>query len=234
MDEHRLSQSAAARARDDAIRAVRTVRFWGAQVILLAVAGPIAGLLAPNAWSNGETAWFAAGVAITAALVVAGFTYVGCLVAAPYRQRDEARQAILGQPRLALEIEGRIGMSRPMREEAGDDPIDEGNMLWVANNVLAVNKSESKVVLKPRLQLLPSDEMPFTVNLNFGTRCKIEALGPVLPHCSDPLILDPVSAERVHLDFMVGKPLLDLIGYGIIARAQTRLRFDGVLSGDIG
>ena len=40
------------------------------------------------------TGWFAAGVAIAVGLLVAGFTYCGSLLIAPYRQRDEVRTKI--------------------------------------------------------------------------------------------------------------------------------------------
>ena len=64
------SQGIVGRASDDTVRAARTFRFWGAEVILLPLSGGIAATLAPETWPTAAQAWFAAGVAI---LYLCGF-----------------------------------------------------------------------------------------------------------------------------------------------------------------
>ena len=227
-------ETAPKRAVGDAIAAQRTLRFkvWEA---VLAVAGAAwLTAIAPDNASSAEQVGRAVGGGliglITAVLVALLFNFIR----APYRQRNEARDTIIGQPRLALDVEGHINWSRPMRLEVGDDPIDVGNMLWAAGNVLVVNKSATNVVLKPQLRLL-SSELSKPIVIDLALRCKVEdkyRFSPELPHCENPLVLSPGSGTRVHLDFMLDSAVLDLIGFGIVARAQNRLQFFDVLSGE--
>ncbi len=52
----------------------------------------MATVLAPDSWSSDITALFAAGVSVIGAVTFAMMIYMGALVAAPYRQRNEARR----------------------------------------------------------------------------------------------------------------------------------------------
>lgn len=87
MDEASRSQSSWSRAKSDTQKAFHTARFWAAEVIAFAIGGAISGAISDNPWVG-------AGGAVITAFSLVGFLFVVSLVLAPYRQRDEARQAI--------------------------------------------------------------------------------------------------------------------------------------------
>lgn len=228
-------ESAPKRAITDTYAAQRTLRFmWAGEGVLAVAGGAWLKAITPDTAPLAEQVGWAVGgglIGLTKAVIV---IFLFHFIRAPYRQRNEARAAIIGRTRLTLDVEGRINWSRPMRIELDDDPLDVGNMLWAAGNVLVVNKSAYNVVLKPQL-LLSSPELSSPIVLDLALTCKVEdkyRLSPALPHCDNPLVLTPESGIRVHLDFMLDSVILDSIVVGIVARAQNRLQFFDVLSGE--
>lgn len=73
-----------------------TPLFWGAVVVVIALSGGLAATYASNGWTTPQQAWFAAGVAITAGLLLGLATFFIYLAKAPYRQRNEVRREIEG------------------------------------------------------------------------------------------------------------------------------------------
>lgn len=91
MDPKLFTQNIWSRARRDTKIAFRSIYTWVAQVVSFPVAVAIALSLAPEQWSNTQTAWFTAAVAIAGAMIFAWSIYLMSLVLAPFRQRNEAR-----------------------------------------------------------------------------------------------------------------------------------------------
>ena len=91
MAEPPLDQTVWGRAKYDTIGAAHTLRFKALEAVSAPVSVALAATLAPTQWSNGTTAWFAAGVGIVTAVLVVGLVYLRFLVVASFRQRDEAR-----------------------------------------------------------------------------------------------------------------------------------------------
>ena len=94
MRERELNQSLWARARDDTIRAVRTGRFWLAEVVAVVGVSIIVAFLTPSDTGAVGRLLIQTGVFFGAAIEVVGLTFATSLVLAPYRQRDEALAAL--------------------------------------------------------------------------------------------------------------------------------------------
>ena len=94
MCDPRFTESARVRARKETVDAIRTVRFWIVQIIVLSSSGGVASYLAQNNWSGGVTTMFAVGISVVAAFLLVAMVFGVALVLVPVKQRNEARAQI--------------------------------------------------------------------------------------------------------------------------------------------
>ena len=104
MEPASISESAWQRAKADTLRWFHSFRFWTAEIVLSMVVTAVTAYFLPSEWPPLMQNLVSAGVFTGAMFAVIVLVSVGHMVAAPYRQRNEARQHLrqLEGPGVAL------------------------------------------------------------------------------------------------------------------------------------
>ena len=203
MDEGLRSQSVWSRARNDTIRATRSLRVQITLVVVSASSGATAHTLAPDSWSDDVAVWFAAALAISAALSVVAAFYLVAFVLAPYRLLNEARsdlgelddesqrlQVVVGSwGRLAVggDFQGKVWVwfiSATITNPSESLPIGTSGV-W-----LEVAQGERRWKIRP-ISSTQRDGMKSYMGLPIPQR-----------DLSDTLYLEPLQSERGEYQFL--------------------------------
>lgn len=148
--------------------ALHTKRFWGAELIALAVSGGIAATLASSDWSDASTAWFSAGIALATALTLVVLVLVGSVILAPYQQRNKARTEL--QTQLApIPLPNRADLIKAMSalQEAAIDLVKKQEELdcwgsehpYVAHGEVMTARDQANDVYQETLRGIRSEKL---------------------------------------------------------------------------
>ena len=204
--ERPIDETTWGRARQDFVAAAHTFRFWAAQVVSLPIAGGLAASMAPGSWSDTETTWFAASISIASATMLASAVYAGAFVLAPVRQRNEARDEVRQtKAKLILDIRTLAGVA--LIRGHSIPPWGEV-VVYQLGDILIINRTGRKVVLRLRLSLPVTEEEP---EVTYAVAsCQQQRLGAVLsqegdtvPHLPTEISLEADEHARGHAEFVL-------------------------------
>jgi len=208
MAERPLEQSVWTRARLDTLSALKTFRFWTAEVTLPVIVGIAVALAIPGDAQDAIRALVATGATGLAMLSLASVVLVANVALAPFRQRNEARRQLL-KTRSTLDLNVQLGVWGWSTAHGAEDETP----VYQIGDILIINREPERVILRLRVRLpMPKGES----ELLYATAvCEQERSGTfasdagAVPHLPTEIALGEREHSRGHTEFVPDMPYLE-------------------------